>query len=99
MRSATTSDLRPQRTLRHGDTWGLPFAHFTSWGRRTATGLSDGDAQEDAEMGNDPKKPLNTGQRVRRWYRRVFRNRSLLLAAFLMVKAIVKLARFLFDGP
>ena len=48
---------------------------------------------------HDPKKPLNTGQRVRRWYRRVLRNRSILLAAFLMVRAIVKLARFLFDGP
>lgn len=99
MRSATTSDLRPQRTLRHGDTWGLPFAHFASWGRRTAIGWSGGDAQEDAEMGTtDPKKPLNTGQRVRRWYRRVLRNRSILLAAFWMFKAIVKLARFFLDG-
>lgn len=50
-------------------------------------------------MGKVPKKPLNIGQRVRRWYRRVLRNRSLLLAALWVVKAIVKLARFFFDGP
>lgn len=51
-------------------------------------------------MGKDyPKKPLNIGQRVRRWYRRVLRNRSLLLAAFWMVHTIVKLARLFFDGP
>lgn len=50
-------------------------------------------------MGDDPKKPLNIGQRVRRWYRRVLRNRSILLAAFWMVNSIVKLVRFFFDGP
>jgi hypothetical protein len=60
--------------------------------------LSGGDAQEDAEMGEIPKKPLNTGQRNRRWYRRILRNRSVLIAAFWMVNSIAKLARLFFDG-
>ena len=44
-------------------------------------------------MGNEPVKPLSTGQWIRRWIRRVLRK---LMVAFWMVKAIVYLARLFF---
>lgn len=47
-------------------------------------------------MGNDPVKPLSTGQWIRRWIRRVLRKRRTLMVVFLMVKAIAQLARLFF---
>ena len=50
-------------------------------------------------MGNEPVKPLSTGQWIRRGIRRVLRKRRTLMVAFWMVKAIVYLARLIFrDG-
>ena len=47
-------------------------------------------------MGNEPVKPLSTGQWIRRWIWRVLRKRQTLMVAFWMVKAIVYLARLFF---
>lgn len=47
-------------------------------------------------MGNDPVKPLSTGQWIRRWIRRVLRKRRTLMVVFWMVKAIAQLARLFF---
>lgn len=47
-------------------------------------------------MGNEPVKPLSTGQWIRHWIRRVLRKRRTLMVAFWMVKAIVYLARLFF---
>lgn len=55
-------------------------------------------------MENEPIEPLDTGLRIRRkgrkrlirkWLRRFLRNRSWLLVAFWMVKAIVQLVRLI----
>lgn len=47
---------------------------------------------------NDPMKPLSTGQRIRRWIRRILRKRRILMVAIGVVKAIAYIARLIFDG-
>lgn len=47
-------------------------------------------------MGNRPVKPLSTGQRIRRWIRRILRKRRALMVVLWMVKTIVQLTRLFF---